>query len=208
MSAVLSGMAAGARDKRYASQALLVDLRDAECAAVSWSATRFTVNQAPQGALASLVDEKLATGVFTFDGESSHGLFEAAIEELDAERGRLAARFVWVSADGLKLLAESVDPSRSMKLAFGHATRNWSFSGLQLTSYRGEAKPGQRLRGMIWTDSPGDPGLFVATVVRPDAAHHTLSLKFVDLPDATFTLLERAMTKRDGGFRKGHLREV
>jgi hypothetical protein len=205
MKAVSTGMAAGARDKRYASQALLVDLRDAECDAESWSASSFTVSKAPKGALASLVDETLATGVFAVDGETSHGLFEAAIEELDAERGHLHARFVWISEDGRKLLAGAVDPTRTMKLAFGHATLNWSFSGLQLSSYRGDAKPGQRLRGMIWTDSPGDPGLFVATVVRPDSAHHTLSLKFADLPDATFGLLERAMTKRDGGFRKGHL---
>lgn len=202
MSAVQSGMAAGARDKRYASQSLLVDLHDAECIAESWSVTRFTVNKAPKGALASLVDQTLATGVFTIEGTTAHGLFEAAIEELDAERGKLNARFVWISADGLKLLAGS-DPTRTMKLAFGHTTLNWSFSGLQVGNYRGEAKSGQRVRGMLWTDDPGDPGLFVATVVRPDTSHHTLSLKFVDLPDASFALLERAMKKRDGGFRKG-----
>jgi hypothetical protein len=91
-----------------------------------------------------------------------------------------------------------------MKLAFGHTTLNWSFSGLQLSGYRGDAKAGQRVKGMIWTDSPGDPGLFVATVVRPDTTHHSLSLKFVGLPDATFSLLEGAMKKRDGGFGKGH----
>lgn len=204
MSAVMTGMAAGARDKRYASQAVVVDLHDADCDAESWSVSRFTVGKAPKGALASLVDEKLAVGVFSFPGETAHGMFEAAIEELDAERGQLNARFTWISADGLKLLA-GADPQRAMRLAFGHATLNWSFSGLQISGYRGEAKPGQRVRGMIWTDDPNDPGLFVATVVRPDTSHHTLSLKFVDLPDATFTLLEHVMKKRDGGFRKGHI---
>ncbi len=202
MSAVLTGMAAGARDKRYANQALLIDLHDAECDAESWSVSRFAVSTAPKGALASLVDQKLATGIFTVGGGASHGLFEAAIEELDAERGRLNARFIWISADGLKLLATS-DPQRTMKLAFAHTTLNWSFSGLQIGGYRGEAKSGQRVRGMIWADDPADPGLFVATVVRPDTSHHTLSLKFVDLPDATFSLLEHAMKKRDGGFRQG-----
>ncbi len=196
--------AAGVRDKRYSGQTLLVDLRDAEFDASTWSAAGFSVATEAKKFPTGLGADGLLTGVFSFEDAKDHGIFEARVETLDAERGTLGAHFMWVSDGGRKLLAAmAARPKATMRLAFTRRTANWSFSGFLLEGYHGALKDGERLRGMIWTDSPKDPGLFGGHAVHVNTERHTLAIKFDDLPDATFTLLERAIAKRDGAFSTG-----
>ncbi|HUA52232.1 MAG TPA: hypothetical protein VMB81_08705 [Candidatus Sulfotelmatobacter sp.] len=192
---------AGVRDKRYAGQALLVDLHDAECEAKIWTTGGFTLADAPRKLLDGLHQREVLAGVFSFEGTTDHGLFEAEIEGLDLERGGLIARFVWLSERGHKLLEFSNRrPAPPMRLGLARITLNWSLSGLLLGGYRGALKDGERLNGMIWTDDPKDPGLFIGHVIKLNPDKHTLAVKFDELPEATFALLEATMRKRAVGF--------
>ena len=197
-----SSPAAEFRDKRYSGQALLIDLHDAGCEALSWTLGGFAVTGGPRAILDNFGDDRVVTAVFTFEGEPDHGLFEARIEQIDAARGMLDAHFMWVNEAGQKLLKTMANrhPERPMRIAFTRVTLNWSFSGFLVGDYRGALKDGERVRGMIWTDDPKDPGLFAGHAVRVNREKHTLSVEFDDLPSESFTLLESAIRKRDAHF--------
>jgi len=197
-----SPSAAEFRDKRYSGQALLIDLHDAECEALSWTPGSFAVTAGPRAILETFGGDRVVTAVFTFDGEPDHGLFEARVEQLDAARGMLSAHFMWVNDAGQKLLKTMANrhPEQPMRIAFTRVTHNWSFSGFLVGDYRGALKDGERVRGMIWSDDPKDPGLFAGHAVRVNREKHTFSVEFDDLPSESFTLLESAIRKRDAHF--------
>ena len=194
-----TGTAGEFRDKRYAGQTLMVDLRDVELETTAWSVGHVTLTLKP--ALAEALSEKEPlVGVLTFDGVPDHALFEAVIEQRDPATGVLRARFAWLSPDGRALLDRmSIRPGVTLRVSLAYRTLNWSFSGFLLGGYHGALADGERFRGMIWTGNPHDPGLFGGHAVRVDRQHHTLSVKFDNLPAETFTLLEQAMMHRDGG---------
>jgi hypothetical protein len=187
------------RDKRYSGPALRVDLMDRGYETGVWSAAELIV-KIPPGARA---EGDTLTGVFTFAGESAHGLFEARVVKLDIPRGLMGAEFGWISQSGVSLLKSITDRRQpgehnnhpKMTLGFAHVTRNWSFSGFLLDDYYGAFEAGQRFRGMIWMDLPEDPGLFDGHVVGVDQHRHTLSVKFDALPPNTFALLEAVIHK-------------
>jgi len=193
------------RDKRYSGPALRVDLLDRGCETGLWSAAELIV-KIPPGARAE--GDRL-TGVFTFAGESAHGLFEARVAKLDIMRGLMGAEFEWISQSGVSLLKSIADRRQpgeqnnhpKMTLGFAHTTLNWSFSGFLLADYYGSLEAGQRFRGMIWMDVPEDPGLFEGQVARVDRNRHTLSVEFDALPPNTFALLEAVMHKSGGRTR-------
>jgi hypothetical protein len=177
-----------------------VDLLDSGDETALWSAAEVIV-KTPPGPHAK--GDRL-TGVFTFAGESAHGVFDARIAQLDDTRGLMGAAFEWINEPGarlLKAIAGRRTPGQlnhhpKMTLGFAHVTLNWSFTGFLLDAYHGPLEAGQRFRGMIWMDMPEDPGLFDAHVIRTDRQRHTLSAKFDALPPATFALLEAVMHKR------------
>ena len=200
-------MKAEFRDKRYFGPALRIDLMDRGYETGLWSDSELIV-KIPPGARAA--GDRL-TGVFTFAGEEAHGLFEARVAKLDIPRGLMGAEFDWISQSGVSLL-KSIAARRQpgehnnhpkMTLGFAHMTLNWSLSGFLLGDYHGPLEAGQRFRGMIWMDTPEDPGLFDGHVVRVDRARHTLSAKFDTLPPSTFALLEAVMHK-SGPRARGH----
>jgi hypothetical protein len=213
MTAAVHGvMASEFRDKRYAGPALFVDLRDAECETRLWTQKDLIV-RAGRSLPDGIGVHGTVTGVFSFEGQPDHGLFEARVEKLDLERGLFGGHFLWLSEHGQKLLAlmaKGHDPQKPderpmMKIAFTRSTINWSFSGFMLSDYRGDLTDGARLRGMIWMDKPEDPGLFAGHAVRVDKDRHTLSVKFDGLSPNTFALLEAVIKK--GGRRNAPARE-
>lgn len=192
------------RDKRYSGRVLGIDLMDAVLETRRWSKLQLIVEAAPidrqQGGVQA--GRKLA-GVFTFAGQTTHGMFEAVIAKPDSDDGLLIANFEWISEHGLRLLRavagdrkpEETGEQPAMKVIFTHGTVNWSLSGFLLDNYRGALKSGDRFRGMIWTDKLQEPGLFGAHAVRIEQTRHTLSAKFDDLPAHTFALLEAIINK-------------
>ncbi len=187
---------AGVRDKRYAGHTLLVDLQDAECETKAWSVGGFTAVGASKTLIAQLAHDELMTGVFRFPGEAAHGLFEARVEEFDAERGLVGVHFMWISEEGRGLLARMAERDQVMKVALCRRTLNWSLSGLMIGGYRGELKDGGRVRGRIWTDSPKAPGQFSGHAVHVNGDRHTASIEFETLSEETFSLLEDAVRSK------------
>jgi hypothetical protein len=191
------------RDKRYYGPALHVDLRDCEFQTPLWSASQLIIKARPGGLPGNLESDQTVHAVFTFEEERHHGLFEAKVAKLDAAQGQLGLQITWVSDDGKALLAKvakRIDPKRPetrpiMKVGFTRNTLNWSLSGFLLGDYWGDLKNGTRFHGMIWMDTPRDPGVFAAHAVRNNQDRHTLSVKFDDIPDNTFELLEAVIKK-------------
>jgi hypothetical protein len=189
------------RDKRYAGPALRVDLLERGHETGLWSVSELIVG-IPDGPRAE--GDKLS-GVFTFPGASTHGLFDARLAKLDMPRSRMGVEFEWINASGLALL-QSIIEARSpgelnnhpkMTVGFTHANVNWSLSGFLVADYHGPLETGQRFRGMIWMDKPGDPALFDGHAIRVNRERHTLSVKFDALPANSFALLEAAIGKSD-----------
>jgi hypothetical protein len=192
------------RDKRYLGPALRVDLMDAIQETRRWSALQLLIEAAPlvlqQG---DAREDRKLTGVFTFEGQTIHGMFEASIAKRDPADDLVAVDFEWVSEHGRKLLRamagqrhpEESGEQPTMKVSFTHSTSNWSLSGFLLDNYHGALTSGDRFRGMIWMDKPQDPGSFGAHAIRVDKLRHTLSVKFDELPAGTFSLLEAVMKK-------------
>ena len=193
----------GNRDKRYYGPALRVDLLDNEHKTPLWSASQLIIKAKPGGLPGGLEPDQTVTAVFSFEDEREHGLFEATVAKLDAAQGQLGLRFTWVNEGGHALLAKmtkKVDPKRPetrpiMKVTFTRSTINWSLSGFLLGGYWGELKNGERFNGMIWMDKPQDPGVFGGHAVRVNHDRHTVSVKFDEIPDKTFELLEAVIKK-------------
>jgi hypothetical protein len=191
------------RDKRYYGPALRIDLHDSEYQTALWSTTQLIIKAKPGGLPGGVEPDQTLHAVFTFEEERHHGLFEATVAKLDAAQGQLGARLTWISDDGKALLAKiakRVDPKRPetrplMKVGFTRDTINWSLSGFLLDGYWGELKSGERFHGMIWMNTPRDPGVFAGHAVRVNRDRHTLSVKFDDIPDNTFELLEAVIKK-------------
>jgi len=187
------------RDKRYSGRALRIDLMDAVIETRRWSRLQLILDAAPIALQQGGVQEgrKLA-GVFTFAGQTAHGMFDAVITNPGSDDGVVVANFEWISESGLKLLRTMTGERRpeesgeqpTMKVTLTRGTANWSLSGFLLDNYHGALRPGERFRGMIWLDKPHDPGLFGAHTIQVEPARHTLAAKFDDLPANTFALLE------------------
>ena len=197
-----AALAAEFRDKRYSGQQLLIDLRDAEFETAEWTLGHFLITADPKKLPAGIEKGDLVTGVFNFEGVKDNGLFEAQVEAFDREHGVLAGRYEWMSERGRALLGRmAVGVKRPLRIALTYRTLNWSFSGMLLGNYHGDLKDGEHFRAMIWSDTPKDPGLFNGHVVQVNKDRYTLAIKFDELADETFALLEQAIKKRDGGFK-------
>lgn len=204
-------MKTGSRDKRYLSPSLRVDLMDATHETQRWSTLQLIIEAAPLALQRGGVQEgRKLTGVFTFEGQTTHGMFEASIAKREPDDGLVAADFEWISERGKRLLRTMTGQRKpqesgeqpTMKVNFTHSTSNWSLSGFLLDNYHGALGSGDRFRGMIWMDKPQDPGLFGGHAIRNDKPRHTLSVKFDELPANTFSLLEAAMKKSRPAFAK------
>ncbi len=192
------------RDKRYSGRALRIDLMDAVLETRRWSRLQIIIDAALIGLQQGELQEgRKLTGVFTFAGQKTHGVFDAVIAKPDSDAGLLAANFEWINEPGLKILRtmtgerkpEESGEQPTMKVTFTRGTANWSLSGFLLDEYHGALEPGERFRGMIWMDKPEDPGLFGAHAIRVDQERHTLTAKFDDLPANTFALLEAVINR-------------
>ena len=187
------------RDKRYTMPCLLVDLLSGICETRLWSNAQLILRDFA-GDLA--VGEEF-TGTFTFDDNPACGLFQARAVRLDPARRLAGAEFRWLSPAARDLIADAQaarkpdapDQGPIMKVSITQQTINWSLTGMLLGRYQGELAEGQSLRGMIRLEKTQEPGPFAASVIRVNAERHTLALKFQDLPNGTFALLEAAIKK-------------
>ncbi|MEJ0069738.1 MAG: hypothetical protein WDO24_14530 [Pseudomonadota bacterium] len=197
-------MSSAFQDKRYAGRALQIDLMDTMVETRRWSKLQLILEAAPIGLQQGDVQEgRNLTGVFTFEGQKSHGMFEAVIVKPDSDDDLLVVNFEWISERGSKLLrtmASERKPAESgeqptMTVAFTRSTASWSLSGFLLDNYHGSLRPGERFQGLIWMDKPQDPGCFDAHATGDGRHPHTLSAKFDELPKNTFALLESTINK-------------
>jgi hypothetical protein len=78
-----------------------------------------------------------------------------------------------------------------------YVTTNWSLGGFLLAAYTVRAHPGQKLSGILRLHDHVEPNAFDAVVVRIDEpGPGNLAAQFVELPDRTVTLLDRAIARR------------
>lgn len=189
------------RDKRYTIPCLLVDLLSRVHETRLWSSTQVIL---PDFGGNLAIDEDF-TGTFTLDDNPACGLFQARAVRVGPARRLAGAEFRWLSPVGRDLIADALaarkqaalDQGPVMKLSITQQTINWSLSGMLLELYQGALAEGQSFRGMIRLEKMQEPGPFGGSVIRVNPEHHTLALKFQDLPIGTFTLLEAAIKKCD-----------
>jgi len=187
------------RDKRYTMPCLLVDLLSGVHETRHWSNAQLILRDFG-GDLA--VGEEF-TGTFTFDDNPACGLFQACAVRLDPARRLAGAEFRWLSPAARDLIADAQaartpdapDQGPVMKVSITQPTINWSLTGMLLGRYQGALAEGQPFRGMIRLEKTQEPGPFAASVIRVNPERHTLALKFQDLPNGTFALLEAAIKK-------------
>jgi hypothetical protein len=187
------------RDKRYTMPSLLVDLLSGAYETRRWSSSQLILRDFA-GDLTAGED---FTGTLTFDDNPANGLFQARAVRLDPVRRLLGAEFRWLNPAAHDLIADAQaarkpdapDQGPLMKLSITQQTVNWSLSGMLLERYHGDLAEGQQFRGMIRLEKTQEPGLFGASVIRVNPERHTLALKFQDLSNGTFALLEAAIKK-------------
>ena len=75
-------------------------------------------------------------------------------------------------------------------------TLNWSLGGFLATAMLHDIREGQILTGTLRIIGETEEGEFVARVIRYDDNKLTLAVRFVDLDDKTFTILDRAARRR------------
>jgi hypothetical protein len=93
------------RDKRYSGRMLGIDLMDAMLEMRRWAKLQLTVEAAPIARQQGGAREgRNLTGVFTFAGQTTHGMSEAVIAKPDSDDNLLTANFEWISEQGLRLL--------------------------------------------------------------------------------------------------------
>jgi hypothetical protein len=187
------------RDKRYVVPPLLVDLMSGVCETRLWSASQLILRDF----VGDVAQNEDFTGSFTFDDDTTCGLFQARAVKRDPARGLVGAEFRWLSEKARALIADALaqrkpdapDQGPVMKVSVALATANWSLSGMLLERYRGNLTAGQAFSGMIRLEKTQEPGPFNAVVIRVNEELHTLALKFSDLSSSTFALLEAAIKK-------------
>jgi len=187
------------RDKRYVVPPLLVDLQTGISETRLWSASQLILREF----IGDVAQNEDFTGSFTFDDDTTCGLFQARAVKRDETRGLVGAEFRWLSEKGRALIAgalaqrkpDAPDQGPVMKVSIALTTANWSLSGMLLERYRGKMAPGEAFSGMIRLEKTQEPGPFKAVVIRVNEEHHTLALKFADLSSSTFALLEAAIKK-------------
>lgn len=187
------------RDKRYEWPPLLVDLFDAVVETRAWSPSRIIAKDLG----IELKAGDVFSGAFTFDEHDTVGLFEACVVRRDPQRNIFGAEFSWISAPGFELLERvsgaldqaSGEEKPPMMLTLTHPTINWSLTGMLLKQYYGALRPGATCRGLIRIEKTQVPGAFKAAVIRADHNARVIAMKFLELPHATFALLEQAIKK-------------
>jgi len=187
------------RDKRYTIPALSVDLYETVYPTELWTMSQFIISKYEGG----LRPGESFSGAFTFEGNTSFGLFTGTIKRYDVARKMLGVEFTWLSRDGVKLLEymnvfrnpEKGTQTKTLRVTMTHASVNWSFSGMLVGQWYREIPSGERIRGVIRIEKAPESGLFEASVVRPLLDKQQLAVRFEILPDATFALLEAAIKK-------------
>jgi PilZ domain len=78
-----------------------------------------------------------------------------------------------------------------------YVTVNWSLGGFLLSGFDAPAKRAQRITGQLQLKKDVAPVDFKGAVVRVDEPEKgNLAVQFVDLDDATMTMLDRAIARR------------
>lgn len=203
MQSVVSLRRAPARDKRYGTPSLLVDLLEGAYRTPFWSHSQLIVRNLAQ----DLAPGQRFTGAFQFDGAQGCGLFEATVTRAVSERQLIGASFTWINQHG-RVLMEVFEARRQRSMLGGgpqmtvmltRETCNWSLSGMLLPADHLPVAAGERVHGLLRLDKVQEPGAFSAAVVRQgldaETGKATLALKFVDLPPSTFALLEAGIRK-------------
>ena len=187
------------RDKRYTIPTLSVDLYETVYPTELWTMSQFIISKYEGG----LRPGDNFNGAFTFEGNTSFGLFTATVKRFDIARRMFGAEFTWLSRDGTKLLdymnvfrnPEKGTQTKTLRVTITHTTANWSFSGMLIEQCFKEIAPGERIRGVIRIDKASESGNFEASVVWSLMDKNALAVRFELLPDATFALLEAAIKK-------------
>jgi hypothetical protein len=188
------------RDKRYEFPELFVDLFELPVRVLSWSI---------EGLHFALGEYHFEVGQ-TFSGslsfehwDDAHGLFKANVTAVSKSDGTAEAAFTWVDHSTREVFHRVADetnrgidvPLPKMGLAMSWSTINWSLTGL-LLNHDGKRMDGkQRIVGMIRAEKADDPVVFTAGIIRADPVSRRLALRFVSLPNDTFSMLEKVMKK-------------
>ncbi len=77
-----------------------------------------------------------------------------------------------------------------------HLAVDWSLGGAMISGYFGNIKIGSLLDGTVQSISKPEPHPIRGVVVRHFMGRGELALRFVDLSDSTFKLLEECATNR------------
>lgn len=186
------------RDKRYTIPVLSIDLFANVHQTHFWSQTAILIN----GYTGPLAIGHECNAVFTFEFQPGYGLIDARVRKRLPNEKLILLDVLQATPDGQRLMAACEQAPRqdggqpkAMRVAFTYNTVNWSLTGLLIDRHRDPVEPGQMFNGMIRLPRGTEAGTFVATVVRRIPDSEKVALRFTNLPEATFALLEAAMKK-------------
>ncbi len=109
----------------------------------------------------------------------------------------LRARFKTINPHGVGMMASHTkdDKKPVLTVTMAYPSIDWSLSGFLVHSYTGNAKTGEPIRGLIYIERMQKSGTFDGGVIRADLINRRLAVRFVNLPTATFDLLEKAVSQ-------------
>lgn len=180
------------RDKRYRHPSLWVDFGATPFQTTNWTPTRWVV---PAYGLGCEIGQAIA-GMFAVIGQPGTGLFAAhIIEPAESNPAQRGAALDWLSPYGGQILRQA--PSGATLYVWPVCqTRDWSFSGMALTGFQGEAEVGQVLEGRLRHPRTLAVGAFSARILRFEPLRTEIVVSFINLSSDCFALLEQAIRKQ------------